>query len=130
MVGSERQGTRKFNEDYRPKIWKEIFDYVRGCLGLLSKIADMNTDFNLIVRKAVASIDTMFVVAEPVFPQYADLVRKLRPRSETWSELLDKLSWTIRHRLDTDDLKNIRANVVQLFEELFRVSLKSESSSM
>jgi hypothetical protein len=123
-VGSERQGTRKVYSDYRPKIWKEIFDYVKGCLLILSRLSETNPDLTPQIRRAIDSIDMGYVIAESVFPDYASLVRKLRPSGESWSSLLDQLSWTLRNRLNGDDVKQIRTSVLGLFNELLPKTLK------
>lgn len=123
MVGSERQGTRESYVDFRPKIWKEVFDYVRGCLRLLLKIAESDSRYLDPVRRAVESIDMGYAVAGAVFPVYSDVVRRVRPAGETWGPLLDSLSWTIKNRLAGEDVEDIRAAVEALFDELLPKTL-------
>jgi hypothetical protein len=117
-IGSEQQGTRKSYVDFRPKIWKEVFDYVRGCLNLLLKIGERDARYLQPVRRALESIDMGYVIAETVFPVYSEVVRRVRPTDMTWGVLLDTLSWTIKNRLGGEDVKDVRAAVEALFSEL------------
>jgi hypothetical protein len=123
-IGSERHGTRVAYIDYRPKIWKEVFDYVRGCLRLLSKLSAISDENAASVRSAISSIDLGLVVAEAVFPDFERLVRRLRPLDDPWATLIEHLYWTIKNQLQGDELGGIREKVSKLFKELLPHTLE------
>ena len=66
-IGSERHGSRVTYTEYRPKVWGEIFDYVRDVLKLMAKVASRNTKSEMLVRDALGTIDGDFVLAAPIF---------------------------------------------------------------
>lgn len=123
-IGSENHGTRKTYKDYQPKVWTEIFDYLRGVMALLRAFSQRSPASLRLVRDTVALADHSLLVSEPIFDEYKSLIEHLKPRGETWGKLLEQLSWQLRHRLNTDKAKNVREKLQRLFASLLPHSLE------
>jgi hypothetical protein len=125
-IGSENHGTRKTYEEYRPKMWAEIFAYVRGVLALLKEVAGRSDELLRMVRQAFAGIDASILISEPMFDEYEALINFLKPEGEIWGSLLEHLSWQFHYRLADEDkeAKKGREDVRRLITSLLPKSLE------
>lgn len=123
-VGSEYHGTRKTYADYRPAIWGEVFEYVSGCLLLLENIAEKFPELEGSVRSALTSLAPQLVLGDSVFPNYARLVKKLRPKQEAWSNLLEMLARTLRSESNDKRDLAVKQRVRKLYDEMMPNTLE------
>lgn len=50
--GAELQGSKLELKEWKPKLWDEIFEYIRGGLGSLASLADYSSEAEILVKQA------------------------------------------------------------------------------
>ena len=123
-IGSENHGTRRTYEDYQPRQWSEIFDYLRGVLDLLKQVSKRSQKALSMVREEFSGVDVTMLIYEPMFDQYEATVAILKPKGEIWGKLLEQLAWQLNHRLTEENVKDRRDSVRRLFDSLLPHTLE------
>ncbi|MBU3213977.1 hypothetical protein LL033_20660 [Clostridium estertheticum] len=55
MTGAEKQGIRAIQEEWKPKFWKEVFDYWEEALSMLTVIAENEDEFGRMARDEIVN---------------------------------------------------------------------------
>jgi len=125
VIGSENHGTKKSYQDHHPT-YAEIYQYAKGALELLIDLAHSHPALVPQIRAELSGINPAIVFADAPFPYYVKLINSVRPVDRPWSELLDKLSWSLRHQLSGEEksMAEVRTRVAGLFDELIPHTLE------
>jgi Plasmid replication region DNA-binding N-term len=118
-VGPESQGGRPPLSEWRPKLWSEVFDYCRDCIGRVLELARRGTEGRQLAREVTES-------AVPALTRYGlwneltSLIGELK--GGAWPKAVERLTWTLRHQLkDADD--EIKSRVSALLADLTPTAL-------
>lgn len=135
VSGAESQGSRPVGKEWRPKFWKEIFDYWRAGLKFLQGFAMRDDECGELARKQIVESTGGLIYngrlkdLDPALKEICD------HRGYFWPELSNELYEIIRMRLkrserkELDSLKNwLTLLEPQTMPEKFQMLVKSSPS--
>ncbi len=95
--GVEAQGSRPTASDWKPRIWGEIFDYWRGALKRLARVASGDTDESELARKQL--VRNIRGLVNPVMLDELDhaFTAIIRARGVLWPDALESLLDTLNY---------------------------------
>jgi len=107
VSGAESQGSRPVGKEWRPKIWKDLFDYWRDGLKFLQRFAMGEDEFGVLAREQI--VESMggqiyhgrFKDLDPVLKEICDY------RGYFWPELYNKFYEIIRQRIKRSNRKEL-----------------------
>jgi hypothetical protein len=103
MLGVESQGGRPALVEWRPTIWKPIFDYIESAVTIALELSTREEGYDL-ARDVIAE-------GIPLLARYRrwdDLERAVdRLKGPAWPKAVDRLRWSIRHDLPAEETAHI-----------------------
>lgn len=118
VTGSESQGSRPVGKEWRPKLWKDLFDYWRAGLKFLQGFAMEEDEFGVLAREQI--VDRMS--GQIYYGRLKDLDPVLKDicnhRGYFWPELYNEFYEIIRMRLKRSERKELSSlkNWITLLE--------------
>ena len=115
-VGAETHGSRPALEPWRPKIWKDVFDYVRACAQRLTTVALRTDDVGAYARK-IFGHHLRALVRHGQIDFVEEQVGRVIALHSYWPEALSSLGDVLQ--FDRDDLEaGVEDRVRGLIEKL------------
>ena len=103
MLGVESQGGRPALVEWRPTIWKPIFDYLAEAVTIGLELSTRKDGFDL-ARDVIA--DGLPLLAR--YRRWDDVERAVaRLKGPAWPKAVDRLNWSIRHDLPAEDAGDV-----------------------
>lgn len=97
MAGAEKQGTRPMREEWKPTIWKEVFEYWEDALMLLTDVAKEQSKLGEIARKEIASNFTGLVQYGCINMLDKSLNIIGKELNYNWIEIVNSIKGTIKY---------------------------------
>jgi putative zinc finger/helix-turn-helix YgiT family protein len=115
-VGSETHGSRPALEPWTPKIWKEVFDYVRACIKRLTTLALRGDEIGVYARKRLGH-PIRGLVSRGLIDFVEEQITKVIAVHRYWPEALSSLGDVLQ--FDRDSLEvGVEGRVRALMERL------------
>ncbi|MDO8871723.1 MAG: hypothetical protein Q7V05_03205 [Methanoregula sp.] len=135
VSGAESQGSRSVAKDWRPKYWKDIFDYWRAGLKFLQGFATRDDEFGELARKQIVEY-TSGLIYQGRFKDLDPVLKEIcNHRGYFWPELYNEFYEIIRMQLKRSERKELSSlkNWLSLLEprsipEKFQMLVKSPPS--
>jgi len=99
-VGSETHGSRPALEPWTPKIWKEVFDYVRACIERLATLALRSDEVGVYARKRLGH-PIRGLVSRGLIDFVEEQITKVIAVHGYWPEALSSLGDVLQFDRDT-----------------------------
>ena len=95
--GAETQGSAGPMTQYRPKIWKEVFDYWAACLQELCRLVEEDAELSDRAASVVASHIRGFVGQGRLDDIESSIVRIAKTRNVVWTRAIDAIRDAIKY---------------------------------
>ena len=135
VSGAESQGSRPVGKDWRPKYWKDIFDYWRASLKFLQGFAREDDECGELARKQIVECTGGLIYNSRLKDLDPVLKEICNHRGYFWPELYNEFYEIIRMRLKRSERKDLSSlkNWLILLEphtmpEKFQMLIKSSPS--
>lgn len=107
--GPEYQSSAGPLPQYRPKIWKEVFDYWRECLEELTVLVERQDENSPRAATIIASHIRGLVRADRLDELELSIIRVIAAQGIVWSGAVDAIKDTIRYDLSSGGESNAKA---------------------